>query len=355
MPRRPRRDPRERPLFPPEAQRRLRTVFFGTSDFAVPSLRALDAAGDVRLVVTQPDRPSGRGYRLRPTPVKAAALELGLTVLEPVRLSDAFEALQGANAALFALASYGKIVPRALLALPPLGFLNVHPSLLPRYRGATPLQTALRDGATTSGVTIMLMDAGMDTGDILLQEARPIGPRETYGELHDRFAALGADLLVRALEGVAAGTLEPIAQAALGVPAGEIAATRTRPLAKDDLAIDWARPARAVVNQIRSLAPQPLARALLGEGAGVKIVSARLAADAELELLAAASSPAGPRAGTWHVVPEAGSMKQIAVVACGEGAVVIERAIAPNRGEADGAAVARMLAGEGRPGLAGRS
>jgi methionyl-tRNA formyltransferase len=315
----------------------------------------LAAAGDVRLVVTQPDRPSGRGHRLHPTPVKAAALELGLAVLEPARLADALEALGAAEADLFVLASYGKIVPRAILALPPLGFLNVHPSLLPLYRGATPLQSALRDGVATSGVTIMQMDAGMDTGDIVLQAARPVGPRETYGELHDRFAALGADLLATALERAAAGPLDRIPQASRGVPPGEIAATRTRPLSKDDLAIDWSRPARSVADLIRSLAPQPLARASLPGGASVKIVSARLATDAERAELAARAGPqSGLQAGTWHVVPETGSMKKIAVVACGEGAVVIERAIAPNRGEADGVAVAALLAAAALPGSASR-
>lgn len=307
----------------------------------------LAAQSDVRLVVTQPDRPSGRGHRLQPTPVKAAARELGIAILEPQRLVEALEALAAADADLFALASYGKIVPRAILALPPLGFLNVHPSLLPLYRGATPLQSALRDGATRSGVTIMQMDAGMDTGDIVLQEARPVGPRETYGALHDRFAALGADLLARALERALAGTLERIPQASLGVAPGEIDATRTRPLTKEELAIDWSRPAKAVVDQVRSLAPQPLARHLLQGGGGIKIVSARAAGDAERErLFAGVGNPGTVQAGTWHVVPETGSMKSIALVICGEGAVVVERAIAPNKGETDGASVAMMLAGD---------
>jgi methionyl-tRNA formyltransferase len=333
----------------------LRTVFFGTSEFAVPSLRTLAAHSDVRLVVTQPDRPSGRGHRLHPTPVKLAARELGLAILEPARLIEALEALGEAGADLFALASYGKIVPRAILAVPPLGFLNVHPSLLPLYRGATPLQSALRDGVTRSGVTIMQMDAGMDTGDIVLQEARPVGPRETYGALHDRFAALGADLLARALERALAGTLERIPQASLGVPPAEIAATSTRPLTKGDLAIDWSRPAKAVVDRVRSLAPQPLARHLLQGGGGVKIVSARLAGDAERDLLLAGiGNTNAVRAGTWHVVPETGSMKPIALVVCGEGAVVVERAIAPNRGETDGATVAMMLAGESQAGPVSR-
>lgn len=330
---------RRRP-FPPEARRRLRTVFFGTSEFAVPSLRALAAASDVRLVVTQPDRPSGRGHRLQATPVKALARELEIEVADPARLAGSVETLREAGADVFALASYGKIVPSSILSLPPYGFLNVHPSLLPRYRGATPLQSALRDGATLGGVSIMLMDAGMDTGDIVLQEARPIGPRETYGELHDRFAALGAELLVRALERAAAGTQARFPQSSLGVTPEEIAATLTRPLAKGDLAIDWSKSAKSVADLIRSLAPQPLARHVLPDGLAVKVVSARVATEAECARLAARGRP---EAGAWIVVPEAEGMKKIAMAACAGGAVVIERAIAPNRGEADGVSVAVAL------------
>jgi methionyl-tRNA formyltransferase len=301
----------------------------------------------VRLVVTQPDRPSGRGHRLTPTPVKAAAREFGIDVVEPARLFDALELLRETNADLFALASYGKIVPRAVLALPPLGFLNVHPSLLPLYRGATPLQSALRDGATKSGVTIIRMDAGMDTGDIVLQEARALGARETYGELHDRFALLGARLLVEAVERAVAGTLACTPQSSVGIRPEEAAATLTRPLRKDDLTIDWTRGAKAVVDLVRSLAPQPLARHIVREGCSLKIVSARVASEAEFALLAAQAGPEeAVTAGSWHVVFEPGGMKKIALVPCGAGAVVIERAIAPNRGESDGAIAAMTFAGE---------
>jgi methionyl-tRNA formyltransferase len=158
-------------------------LFFGTSDFAVPSLRVLAARTTVSGVVTQPDRPSGRGHKATPSPVKKVALQLGISVHEPHKLGELRDALAGERYDLFALASYGRIVPAWLLALPRLGALNVHPSMLPAYRGATPIQTALRNGDETTGVTIMLMDEGMDTGNIVLQQPVAIEPGENYGEL----------------------------------------------------------------------------------------------------------------------------------------------------------------------------
>jgi methionyl-tRNA formyltransferase len=268
--------PKRRRPFPNEP----RVVFFGTSDFAVPSLRALHARAGVTLVVTQPDRPSGRGQRLQPTPVKAAASQLGIATLEPPRLRDAAERLAAERADLFAVASYGKIVPADVLALPRLGALNVHPSLLPLYRGATPLQSAIRDGRQESGVTVILMDAGMDTGDIVLQIRAPIGDSETYGELHDRFADVGAALLIEAVDQATHGTMRPRRQDTIGVSAEEIEATLTRPLEKADLAIDPSWPAARIVNAVRSLAPQPSARAVLS-GERVKVLVAHVAGSDE--------------------------------------------------------------------------
>ncbi|HMC45125.1 MAG TPA: methionyl-tRNA formyltransferase, partial [Caballeronia sp.] len=168
-------------------------------------------------VVTQPDRPSGRGHKLTPTPVKSAALALGLTVYEPLKLKVFADELRALDADVFAVASYGRILPQAVLDLPKTGIsFNVHPSLLPLYRGATPLQTAIRDGCTETGVTIMAMDAGMDTGDILVQERTPLQPKETYGELHDRLALLGAQLLGDAIARLLNGTLERTPQSASG-------------------------------------------------------------------------------------------------------------------------------------------
>jgi methionyl-tRNA formyltransferase len=218
----------------------------------VPALRAFASRVSCVLVVTQPDRPAGRGKKLQPTPVKSAAGELGIATLEPERLRDALTALADARADLFAVASYGKIVPQTVLDLPALGALNVHPSLLPLYRGATPLQTQLRDGVSESGVTIIAMDAGMDTGAVVIAERSRIGPRETYGELHDRFARIGADLLARACDDVVAGRASRLPQALFGSQE-RAARTITRPLAKADLDIDWSASARAVVDRIRTI------------------------------------------------------------------------------------------------------
>jgi methionyl-tRNA formyltransferase len=274
--------------------------------------------------VTQPDRPAGRGHKLRPTPVKAAALELGLPTLEPLRLRDALEALRACDAAIFALASYGKIVPQAVLDLAPLGALNVHPSLLPLYRGATPLQSQLRDGVDEGGVTVMLMDAGLDTGDVVEQRRTPIAPGEDYGELHDRMARLGADMLRDALRAAERGPLPRTPQSAFGISAERIAATVTRPLTKDDWMIDWAWDARRIVNHVRSLSPQPGARADVA-GERVKVLRASLV-------------DAGASASPGVLLDARGDA---ALVGCGDGVVAIDLVVPPSRGVMSGAAFAR--------------
>lgn len=251
----------------PKPEPGVRTLFFGTSEFAVPSLRAVAQHTDLAGVVTQPDRPAGRGHKLTPTPVKKAALELGVPVYEPTSLRDFTQAHQNERYDLFALASYGKILPAALLALPKLGALNVHPSLLPKYRGATPLQTALRNGDAQTGVSIMLMDAGMDTGPLVLQERAAIDAAEDYGTLHDRLADTGAQLLARALEAAKAGKLESHPQQ--GEP------SVTKPLRKEDLEIDWGWPAQRIVNAVRAFAPSPAARGRV-RGVPVKILAAQM-------------------------------------------------------------------------------
>lgn len=315
-----------------------RVVFFGTSEFAVPSLRALHRRSDVLLVVTQPDRPSGRGQRLHPTPVKSAARELGVATIEPERLRDAVGALRGQRADLFAVASYGKIIPQALLDVPRLCALNVHPSLLPLYRGATPLQSALRDGRRESGVTIIVMDAGMDTGDVVLQERTPIGDDETYGELHDRLAALGAELLVRAADAAADGALERTPQRDFAVSEAEIAATLTRPLSKSDLLIDWASHAARIVDQIRALSPAPLARAsFAGDPRPVKIERARVVSERDLQLLATSRREPGTLVTGVAYEP---------AVVCGDGFVVLERVIPPDRRSMTGREYASLRATE---------
>lgn len=273
-------------------------------------------------VVTQPDRPAGRGHKLTPTPVKAFALEHGLPVFEPLKLRAFAADLAALAPDVLVVASYGRIVPQAILDVPARGIaFNIHPSLLPRYRGATPLQTAIRDGAQETGVTIIAMDAGMDTGDILVQERTLLGPDESYGELHDRLAARGAQLLAGAIEALASGTIVRVPQAAAGIPEGEIARTATHPLGKDDLRVDFAWPAQRIVDTIRSLAPAPGARATL-EGEAVKIVRARLALPGEAALTAD------------------GGM----LVRAGDGgAVVVLDLVPPNRGRMSGAAYSRSV------------
>lgn len=234
----------------------------------MPSLRALARAHDVALVVTRPDAPKGRGLKLTPSPVRSAARALSLTVETPARLDAAFvERVTGLRVDVLACASYGRILPAALLAAPARAALNVHPSLLPVYRGATPIQSALRDGATRTGVTIFWMTSAMDAGDIALARGAPIGVDDDYGSLHDRLASVGADLLVEALDRLARGELAR-------TPQDDARATYTRPLHKDDLRLTFDRPASAVVDHVRSLAPRPGAWCEV-RGARVKVLRAR--------------------------------------------------------------------------------
>jgi methionyl-tRNA formyltransferase len=276
--------------------------------------------------VTQPDRPAGRGQRLAPSPVKRSALECGLPVFTPERLRDEEAMLTALQPDLFIVVSYGKIIPAPLLAIPKRIALNVHPSLLPLYRGATPLQGALRDGCAETGVTIIAMDAGLDTGDIVRQEPTSILPDETYGELHDRLAVAGARLLENAIGDVARGTFERRPQAGLASEA-RIAATMTRPLRKEDLVLRWDMPADAIVHRVRAYAPQPAARASVA-GTMLKIVQAH-----------ARRSPADP-ANAGEI---AGVDGTALLVYARDGCVALERVIPPNRGQIDGASFARSL------------
>lgn len=253
----------------------MRTLFFGTSAFAVPSLRVVAERTSLAGVVTQPDRPAGRGHRLRRSAVKACALELGARVYEPLRLRAFAREIADQGYDLFVLASYGRVLPAELLELPRLGALNVHPSLLPKYRGATPIQSAIANGDEETGVSIMLMDAGLDTGDIVLQQSVAIEPGETYGELHDRLADFGAELLANALELAGRGELSHRPQS------GELIVTR--PISKEDLMLDLNAPPKRVVDLVRAFAPQPAARAMLG-GEIVKVLRAHVEPDGTLAI-----------------------------------------------------------------------
>jgi methionyl-tRNA formyltransferase len=231
----------------------MRLVFMGTPDFASASLEALLRSGNsVVGVVTQPDRPKGRGQILTPSPVKLLALREQIPLLQPLKMKDPefLQALAGWKPDLIAVAAYGRILPAAILSLPPLGCVNVHGSLLPKYRGAGPIQWAIINGETETGITTMLMDEGMDTGAILLQKAIPIAADDTAGTLSPRLAELGGRLLVETIARLKANTLVPQPQEASR-------ATLAPLLKKEDGAIDWTLPATVLANRVRGLSPWP--------------------------------------------------------------------------------------------------
>jgi methionyl-tRNA formyltransferase len=233
----------------------LRVAFAGTPDFSVPALEALLKADyNVVGVLTQPDRPKGRGRQVAASPVKAAALAHAIPVSQPLSLKD--EAGRAELAAwrpdVLVVVAYGLILPPAALSIPRLGCINIHASLLPRWRGAAPIQRAILAGDTTTGVTIMLMNVGLDTGPMLLRKEIPIEAYETGGSLHDRLAILGGATLIEALEGHAAGTLYAIPQPAEGV-------TYAAKLEKAEALIDWKREAVEIERQVRAFNPWPVA------------------------------------------------------------------------------------------------
>jgi len=285
----------------------MRLAFAGTPVFARVALEALAAAGhDVVLVLTQPDRPSGRGMKLQASPVKQLAQQLHLPLIQPrsLRLDGKFPdeataaetALRAAAPQVMVVAAYGLILPPWVLALPTGGCLNIHGSLLPRWRGAAPIQRAIEAGDATTGISIMRMDAGLDTGPVLLEESLPISPDDTAGTLHDRLAALGARLIVQAL--AAGAALEPRAQPAEGV-------TYAHKIDKAEATIDWRQPAAAIERRLRAFDPAPGCTAEI-DGRALKVWRARV-------VEAAAAPPAGAAPGA--VLPsQAGRL----VVACGE-------------------------------------
>jgi methionyl-tRNA formyltransferase len=229
----------------------MRCVFLGTPAFAVPTLEALVSAGhEVIRVVTQPDRPRGRSQQLTASPVKEAALRFGLPVYQPerIRRPEAVQYLAGLTPDAMIVVGYGQIIPQSVIDIPPHGIINVHASLLPKYRGAGPIQWAIANGETRTGVTSMRIDAGLDTGDMLLKAETEIGPEETAVELGARLAARGAALLVETLEGIA--SIMPREQ-------DQAQATYAPLLKKEDGLIDWRRPAHAIHNRVRGFQPWP--------------------------------------------------------------------------------------------------
>jgi methionyl-tRNA formyltransferase len=231
----------------------VRVVFMGTPAFAVPTLEKLVAAGyEVPLVVTQPDRAKGRGGALAASPVKECALRMGLEVYQPerVRRPEAQARLAELKPDAMVVVGYGQIIPQSVIDIPPHGIINVHASLLPKYRGAAPIQWAISHGETRTGVTTMRIDAGLDTGDMLRKAETEIGPEETAVELGARLAEMGADLLIATLSGLADGSIVAVKQ-------DSTQATLAPILKKEDGRIDWTRPAREIHNRARGLLPWP--------------------------------------------------------------------------------------------------
>lgn len=236
-------------------------VFMGTPDFAVPSLTALHhSRHNVIHVVTQPDRPSGRGRKILPPPVKSAAKRFGYPVIQPDKVkTDAFvKTLTLWQPDMLVVAAYGHILPKAILEIPPVGCINVHGSILPKYRGAAPIHWAIINGEKETGITTMLMDVGMDTGDILLTAKEKIRPEDTAATLHDRLSVLGADLLIDTLNRLADGSLE-------ATPQDHSQATVAPMLKKEDGRIDWTLAADAICNHIRGVTPWPGAFTFIGD------------------------------------------------------------------------------------------
>lgn len=294
----------------------VRVVFMGTPDFAVPSLRALlqnAAPGhawhtglDVVGVLTQPDRPAGRGRQLVPSPVKRFAQEHGIPLLQPrsLRGAEAQEKLAALAPDVIVVAAFGQILPAAVLQMPRFGSLNVHASLLPRHRGASPITGAILAGDEETGISIMLMDEGLDTGPVLAQASTPIAADETAGQVFERLAELGAQTLINTLPLWLAGGVTPEAQ-------DESAATLTRPLAKGQGRLDWTQPAEQLARQVRAMTPWPGADTTW-EGKQLKILAAH---------------PVAMPAGVWppgqcFVVGENGAERLY--VATGEGALALE-------------------------------
>lgn len=285
-----------------------KTLYMGTSEFAVPTLRALGDAGyPVVGVVTQPDRPAGRGLELRASPVKEEALRRGWTVLQPQRLRD-----PGVTASLAALApdlivvaSYGQILPKEVLDLPSLACLNVHASLLPRYRGAAPIHRAILEGETETGVSIMHMSPGLDEGDVVLARSTPIGPDEDAGSLHDRLALLGASALLEAVALLREGR-------ASRTPQDPAKATYAPSLKREHCRLDWTRPARRLHDQVRGLHPWPVAETTCA-GQPLKVLESRIS---------------GGRGDPGTVLTVSGNGVE---VAAGEGSLILVRVQPPGR------------------------
>ncbi|MBR2387751.1 MAG: methionyl-tRNA formyltransferase [Clostridia bacterium] len=290
----------------------MKILFMGTPDFAIPSLRELLLSGEEIVgVITQPDKPRGRGYELLPTPIKAFALEHGLDVYQPETLrGEEFEALLGKlSPELIAVTAYGKILPENVINFPKYGCINVHGSLLPEYRGAAPMQRAIIDGKSETGVTIMYMEKGLDTGDMLLVEKCNIEDSDNFEDIHDRLSEIGAKALVKVVDSLKRGT-------AVRVPQDSSRATYAAKIEKSDCAVDFSRSAREVHNLIRGLSPIPLSFTRTPDGRLLKILETRIFDEDKL------LGKAG----------EVISVGDDICVACGKGAVSLLRVLPEGKG-----------------------
>lgn len=290
----------------------MRAVFFGTPAIAVPALRALTEIAHVRAVVCQPDRPAGRGLELRPPPVKAAAQELNLVVHQPkaVKTGALTQWLKELEVDVALVMAYGRILPLDVLLAPRHGSLNLHASLLPKYRGAAPIQWAIAHGEHETGISLMRMEAGMDTGPVFCRRAVAIGPEETAGQLAERLSLLAAEVTRNDLARTLSGEL-------VAIPQDEAAATYAPPIDRTTAAVQWTRRAPEIMNLVRAMAPRP--------GAHTRIRNKEL----KLWQVTCTSGSAFP---PGHVsLLESGRV----LVACGEGAIEIHRAQLEGRRVAD--------------------
>ena len=290
----------------------MKILFMGTPDFAVFSLKALKEAGhEIVAAVTQPDKPRGRGYQMMPPPVKVAAMEDGIPVYQPATLRDgAFEeTLRELDPDLIVVTAYGKILPEYVLNYPKYGCINVHTSLLPRHRGAAPMQRAILAGDKVTGVSIQMMDIGIDTGDVLLSREILIGPDDNLETVHDNLGEASREALKETLTLLKEGKLNPIKQ-------DEALATHAAKIEKADCLIDFTKDAQTVHNQIRALSPMPLAFTHTPDGKLLKIVSSRLGG----------SNVCGKACG--EVISIDGGIE----VACGEGSVILTCVVPEGKG-----------------------
>ena len=297
----------------------MRVLFMGTPDIAATVLAELLSDGfEVVGAVSQPDKPRGRGMVLTPPPVKALATEKGIPVYQPTSLKDGafLPVLEELAPDVIAVVAYGKILPREVLSFPKYGCVNVHVSLLPKYRGAAPMQRAIMAGDRETGVTTMQMDEGLDTGDILMTEAFPIGKEDNFETVHDRSTEIGGKLLCKTLRALEAGTVTPQKQ-------DHTAATYAEKITKEECLLDFSLPARVLDARIRGLSPIPLAFTHLRDGKVLKIVSAT------------------PAEGSGKAGEVIRTEREGVVVACGEGALLLKTVLPEGKGRMSAADMAR--------------